>query len=270
MTTFLPLTHPQSYLPMLFRWWESVNSYQYDERQLSFLAKLAEMHVDPSISETTKAPDDEITEGEKRPGWSKDSSSEDSRYAWPGLYKDVGIFTEHEWGLIMIKVPKLLTGAGHDVLICRSQCLASMEIPLADAGSLTTGPNADGQVSFEISRLPKPGWRIASLARIIVYSMAPDGIPAPESTAPTPFMSPTPSGVSTPQIQTHSLREFLSAPLSKAAFNKGKKYYLAGSKALDSLVRLVASTESFFHPANSGAWTSDVRFLAWFSLRWKY
>lgn len=34
------------------------------------------------------------------------------------------------------------------------------EIPLADGGSLTTGPSADNQVGFEISRLPKPQWRI--------------------------------------------------------------------------------------------------------------
>ena len=35
-----------------------------------------------------------------------------------------------------------------------------VEIPLADGGSLSTGPNADGQVSYELDRLPKPTWRI--------------------------------------------------------------------------------------------------------------
>lgn len=34
--------------------------------------------------------------------------------------------------------------------------------------------------------------------------------------------------------------------------------YLAGSKALDSLDRLVTSTESFFHPSNFGQWTQNV------------
>jgi hypothetical protein len=33
---------------------------------------------------------------------------------------------------------------------------------------------------------------------------------------------------------------------------------LAGSKALDALDRLVTSTESFFHPSNSGTWTTSV------------
>jgi proteasome activator subunit 4 len=34
--------------------------------------------------------------------------------------------------------------------------------------------------------------------------------------------------------------------------------FLEGSKALDSLDRLITSTESFFHPSNSGQWTLSV------------
>ena len=37
------------------------------------------------------------------------------------------------------------------------------EIPLADSGSLTTGPSADGQIGYEINRLPKANWRICTL-----------------------------------------------------------------------------------------------------------
>ncbi|KAF8998336.1 hypothetical protein BDZ89DRAFT_1105652 [Hymenopellis radicata] len=234
LLTFLPLTHPQSYLPMLFRMWESLNSYIYDDRMLSFLSKLAEMHVSPEVSnplKITEIPDDERSEGETRPKWAPDDARED--FVWSGIYKDIGIFTEHEWGLIMCK------------------CLASMEIPLADAGSLSTGPSADNQMAFEIGRLPKANWRIPSLARIIVYSMAPDGYPTPASNAPTPYMTPMPSGMSTPQIQSTTAGEYLGIPLGKTAPLKGKTY-LAGSRALDSLARLIASTESFFHPSNSG------------------
>ncbi|KAG6902315.1 hypothetical protein C0995_001694 [Termitomyces sp. Mi166 len=253
LLTFLPLTHPQSYLPMLFRMWESVNSYMYDDRMLHFLSKLAEMHVDPSISDPHKIaelPDDERVEGEGRPNWSQAETKNSTN--WPGLYKDVGIFSEHEWQFFMCK------------------CLASMEIPLADAGSLTTGPNADNQASFEIGRLPKPNWRITSLARIIVYSMAPDGQAIPPSSAPTPLFSPLPSGMNTPQIQNSSLKEFLAAPLRKK--DQGRAY-LAGSKALDSLARLIASTESFFHPSNSGTWTNDltafIKYIVYdFNKRW--
>ena len=34
--------------------------------------------------------------------------------------------------------------------------------------------------------------------------------------------------------------------------------YLAGSKALDSLDKLLTSTESFFHPSNFGPWSMLV------------
>lgn len=142
---------------MLFRMWESINSYSYDERMLAFLTKLVEVHVSPEVSDPRRIaqiPDDEQSEGEQRPNWLQEDLRQGA--SWPGLYKDVGIFTEHEWNLIMCK------------------CLASMgmqrclmyffsfvtEIPLADSGSLTTGPSADSQIGFEIQRLPKPNWRI--------------------------------------------------------------------------------------------------------------
>ncbi|PSR73164.1 hypothetical protein PHLCEN_2v10976 [Hermanssonia centrifuga] len=204
-------------------------------------------------------PDDERSEDEGRPRWSKEDL--ESKWRWPGLYKDVGIFTDREWSLIMCK------------------CLASMEIPLADSGSLTTGPSADNQAGFELNRLPKATWRIPSLARIIVYSMSPDGIPTPASTAPTPFFTPTASGASTPLPHPHSnaglagaLADYLSAPLGKASHLKSKTY-LGGSKALDSLSKFIASTEGFFHPTNSGNWTNDlsafVKYVVFdFNKRW--
>ncbi|KAJ4489583.1 hypothetical protein C8J55DRAFT_557490 [Lentinula edodes] len=256
LLSFLPLSHPQSYLPMLLRIWESINSYKYDERMLHFLSKLAEMHVSPEVSDPRtihSIPDDERSEGEGRPNGSNDTNLKEDAY-WPGLYRDVGIFSEHEWSLLMCK------------------CLASMEIPLADTGSLTTGPSADNQAGFEIGRLPKPSWRIPSLAKIIVYSMAPDGLPAPPSNAPTPLFSPSPSGMNTPSIGSSTLGDYLSAPLGKGVQGKGKTY-LAGSKALDSLARLIASVESFFHPTNSGDWTTDlsafIKLIAYnFNKRW--
>lgn len=87
--------------------------------------------------------------------------------------------------------------------------------------------------------------------------MAPDGVAVPPSNAPTPLFSPLPSGMNTPLIQTTTPGDFFSALLGKR-LNSKHKTYLAGSKALDSLARLIASTESFFHPSNSGAWTADV------------
>lgn len=252
LLTFLPLTHPQSYLPMLCRLWGSINSYMYDERMLQFLSRLAEMHVDPTISDPARIYDiidDEKSEDEGRPKWMQDDYH--AGQTWSGLYKEVGIFTEHEWHLIMCK------------------CLASMAIPLKDAGSLTTGPTADSSSSFEIGRLPKANWRIPSLAKLIVYSMAPDGAPAPPSTASTPWYTPMTSGVSTPQA-SGSVGDYLTVPLHKW---EPPKLYLGGSKALDSLARLIASTEHFFHPTNSGSWTSDltafVKYIVYeFNKRW--
>ncbi|KAG9016679.1 hypothetical protein FRB90_002543, partial [Tulasnella sp. 427] len=52
-----------------------------------------------------------------------------------------------------------------------------------------------------------------------------------------------------------------------------EKTFLAGSKALDSLDRLITSVETFFHPSNSGAWTLKLltfvqSIAAEFSTRW--
>ncbi|KAF7339921.1 Membrane protein [Mycena venus] len=225
MLNFLPLTHPQTYLPMLFRVWESINSYMFDERMLDFLASLVEIHVASDVSDPRKAaelPDDAKSEGEGRPQWSEEEDLHPTS-TWPGIYKDVGVFTEHEWSLLMCK------------------CINSMEIPLADGGSLTTGPTADRYVAAEINRLPKPNWRIQSLARIIVYSMAPDGIPSP--------------------------------CIGNGALPSKHTTYLAGSKALESLSQIIASTESFFHPSNSGPFTADlaafIKYIAYdFNRRW--
>lgn len=159
LTTFLPLSHPQYYLPVLFRLWESINSYMYDERMLQFISKLTEMHTDAEISNPTRIeriPDDEISKGEGRPNWDQESSK--IHGTWQGLYKYVGIFTEHQWNFLMCKC---LSSMGEPESILRTPLTSSQtEIPLADGGSLTTGPSADSQVGFEIGRLPKPQWRI--------------------------------------------------------------------------------------------------------------
>ncbi|KAG2062138.1 hypothetical protein BDR06DRAFT_978583 [Suillus hirtellus] len=81
------------------------------------------------------------------------------------------------------------------------------------------------------------------LAKLFVYSMALDG-PIRGDSASTPG-SPN------------------SQPMG----------YLAGSKALDSLGKLITSTESFFHPSNSGHWTFTLtnllqRLTVEFADRW--
>jgi proteasome activator subunit 4 len=76
----------------------------YDERMLQFISKLAEMHTDPEVSNPKRfetLPDDEVSEGEGRPKWDLESAKNDG--PWQGLYKKVGIFTEHQWNFLMCK-----------------------------------------------------------------------------------------------------------------------------------------------------------------------
>lgn len=79
----------------------------YDDRMLDFLSKLTEMHVAPEVSDPRKVaeiPDDERSEDEGRSDWSGDVCKDlPDNVAWPGIYKDVGIFSEHEWHLVMCK-----------------------------------------------------------------------------------------------------------------------------------------------------------------------
>ncbi|KAG8915862.1 hypothetical protein FRC00_010753 [Tulasnella sp. 408] len=289
LNTFLPLSHP-TWLPMLMRIWSAVNSYMFDERHFALLAQLAEIHLDPTISDPRRIdeiPDDArlnengLPEDGPRLRWSTGDAQDPSSSVrgdvtprqkirrqtlgingieglglangayghpgksqpskpWTGIFKDIGIFTQEEWDLIMCK------------------CLASMEIPLADAGSFMTGPVVDEQASFEFSRLPKSHWRIYSLAKLIVYSMAPDGKQLPHSGTATPFEIPVSDGGG-----------YFNIPLPKA-----EKSYLAGCKALDSLAKLIVSLESFFHPSN-GSYTTDLSaFLKYivfeFSKRWHH
>lgn len=94
--------------------------------------------------------------------------------------------------------------------------------------------------------------------------MAPDSVPAPGSNVPTPALTPFQSGMNTPvphDARKGVIGDYLSAPLGKGVHGKIRTY-LAGSRALDSLAKLIATVESFFHPSNSGAWTADVS-LSW-------
>ncbi|KAH7915111.1 armadillo-type protein [Hygrophoropsis aurantiaca] len=119
--------------------------------------------------------------------------------------------------------------------------LDSLCIPVGKSkGASSTAMHADARQN---SRVKKPISRINALAKIFVYSMAGDG----------PIRSDSPATSSNSQSQQSG--------------------YLAGSKALDSLDKLMTSTESFFHPSNSGHWTMLLtgllqRLTSEFSDRW--
>ncbi|KAJ6519492.1 hypothetical protein C8R45DRAFT_852433 [Mycena sanguinolenta] len=106
--------------------------------------------------------------------------------------------------------------------------LTSMDVPVGmNRNASTTSSHADGQQKWAL-RIKKAVSRQQSLAKMLVYSMAVDG-PTRTSSAPTP----------------RTTDEKLPQPTG----------FVAGSKALDTLDRLITSTESFFHPSNSGPYT---------------
>lgn len=91
----------------------------FDERMLQFISRLSEMHLDPSASDPRKIqeiPDDARTEDEGRPEWQKDDLKSPGR-RWGGIYKDVGIFSDHDWNFLM---SKCLASMGKVILFTKS------------------------------------------------------------------------------------------------------------------------------------------------------
>lgn len=74
MTSFLPIAGAKTYLPVLFTIWEAFNSNVLDDRLLEIVGKLAEEFVSGA------------------------ASSDDGL-----LWKDVGIWTEAQWSILMTK-----------------------------------------------------------------------------------------------------------------------------------------------------------------------
>jgi proteasome activator subunit 4 len=102
--------------------------------------------------------------------------------------------------------------------------VAASDFATSDAGA--TG------VSLTMKR---PTEKLGSFAALIVYSMSVD---APVAGAGA------------------------SRPASPG--KKNERTYLAGSKALDALAKLIQATEGFFHPSNYGAWAPHlVSFAVW-------
>jgi len=121
------------------------------------------------------------------------------------------------------------------------------EYLLVGQGASTTGAYADAKASPFSLRIRKTTNRFCesaravigarlnlhpgALAKLMVYSMAVDA-PFRSEASPSP-----------------GERRFPSRQVG----------YLAGSKAMESLDKFITSTESFFHPSNSGLWSLTVR-----------
>ncbi|KAI0275116.1 hypothetical protein BC834DRAFT_851157 [Gloeopeniophorella convolvens] len=137
--------------------------------------------------------------------------------------------------------------SGTEWTVLVSKTLGSMNVPVgATRGASTTGAYADAKASASSLRIRKSINRFVSLAKMMVYSMAVDG-PVRAEAAPS---------------------------RADGKLSSRQEGYLAGSKAMESLDRFITSTESFFHPSNSGLWTlSLTQFLrsltSEFCKRWR-
>ena len=111
---FLPLTHPQKWLPMMFKFSSSFNSATFDDQMLDLLARLSELHCNPSISDPARLSpdyvytanvDEEMEDLHGAPetlsigdnGASRSNGISDLDGSWKGVWKDVGILGEDEF-----------------------------------------------------------------------------------------------------------------------------------------------------------------------------
>lgn len=94
--------------------------------------------------------------------------------------------------------------------------------------------------------MKRPTEKLGSFATLIVYSMARDSPP----TGSTPLGSRGGSA--------NASSDDLKNATNLGTGEKKERTYLAGSKALDSLAKLIQATESFFHPSNYGAWAPHL------------
>lgn len=112
---FLPLHKPQEWIGTVFRLWATFQSESWDEQWLDLLARLSCKHIDPNasdprLSDLLKA----VSSGQE---YSEALSEVLEKYGqdsfeWIGLRKDVGIYTEKQWSIIM------------------AQCIRFFEVPL--------------------------------------------------------------------------------------------------------------------------------------------
>jgi proteasome activator subunit 4 len=295
--------------------WYGLNSGLWDDQASDLLGQLAIAHVDPWRSDPslleaiprgrTNTPEEEanspsrkiaerahlrrlldvegkiLEDADRLTFWADPAflppDEERGDPNWHGIRKDIGIFTEAEFEFVM------------------SKCLRSLNVPVG--GSAVSVHNlsitaSDARTSKKILEAKKPIDRTQSLAEVIVYSMAEDSpiLPFGTNAAPTRAATPGPGaapGTATPhgkdamsRVRNGGVAEMTRTGSTDSLAAAGEriersKKYLAGSKALDHLQRLITSCETFFHPSNAGPWSMFLttflsHLTANFLQRWKH
>lgn len=306
---FLPTASCDKWLPVLFRLWYGLNSGLWDDQASDIIGQLAMVHIEthrsdpvlnariprgrtntpeeqarnPSLKKAERnhrarildAQNDVVDDADGLTYWVDpeklpvEEEEGDPNYA--RLRRDVGIFTDEQFAFIM------------------SKCLRSLNVPvggsMASQNSMSI-TQADTRVSKKILDAKKPIDRTQSLAEVIIYSMSEDAPVAPFGTTGAPTRAATPAFTPHHPSSVDPITRVRNGDVAmsrtdstdslKAAgesIERSKKY-LAGSKALDHLSRLITSCETFFHPSNAGPWSSFLTvFLSHltsnFVQRWK-
>lgn len=257
MAHFLPISHPQEWLQPSFVLWEAFsNSQMYTEQWLDVISRLAEKHVDPNVSDpkhierlrkASQAQSIDIISSAPGDTMKTDTavtSGDAPAEKWKGIRKDVGIFTTEQWDFLM---SKMLRAMGIPVGNVRK----TGQRFISQGGELGAA-NADTAANATSLKMGKPSEKLHSLAILLIYSMSED----------SPVLDRTPASSKRPSRRP-SMTDL------KAAHGTERKAYVGGSKALDSLLKFVNATETFFHPSNYGGWTIALtRFLQ--NIAWEF
>ena len=271
------------HLTEVFQLWYGFNSGLWDDQASDLMGQLAIAHVDPGRSDpklVAKIPRKQFNTPEQEKSnpnhvrilrghqsrlldvagdvvededgvnyWSNpERLPEEPRLAdpsWPGIRKDIGIFTEQEFEFLMSKCLRSLSEfskLGSDNLL-RSDVPVGGNLASSNAMSVTM---ADGRTSKKVLDAKKPIDRVQSLAETIIFCMAEDApLAMPTSGTDTPTVTPVPPAIA--RLQNGSAMKKSGSTDSLAAAGKKSeedRKYLAGSKALDHLSRLLTSCET--------------------------
>lgn len=127
---FLPTSHPQYYFNVVFTLWESFNSNIWDEQWLDLMERLSVKHLNPvesnpemvellriiarekgelvgdegvRVEDLGNTTSTEATNGEDVKMEENSTSPKEEEGEWKGIRKDIGIYTEAQFGFIMTK-----------------------------------------------------------------------------------------------------------------------------------------------------------------------